>query len=759
MEMKLFRSQKRMGLAILSGGLAFVGNASATELLIDGSFENTVNSTLPVVKVGGQQNPDVGQGWSTFSTYLYSTQYTLPGPPSSGDGYLRPYASGVNGIARSSAHVQQRVNLTSGTTLTPAKIDAGQATFRMSAWFSSYLTQGDYSDLTLEFLTDADAVVGDPVPLGGFDFVEAIPTGENSKYTDAKEFAQDVRSGTIPVGARRARVSIQSTSISGSPDGYVDNVSLDVTDAALATPVITSALPGNNAVGVGPIVNLTVAIEDRNSAVNTNSIQLFLDNNLVNASVSKIETNTFVQFNAGVLPSLSQHSYRIIFADDSVTPVRQTNTFQFTVAQFLTLPSSLRRPLGTEDVNKPGFNVSVYQLAPVETDPAPIQATPPPSIGFAESMLAGYAGENIADLTLAVSSNRFEIPGVINWINSLGVPGNFPDDTAFPGIPGNTGDEQNFVHDITTYARFPQAGFYRMGVTSDDHFRVTAATSGVQTLRVTSPTNYVIPTVPLATNITQIQFGAPIPPAGISGQVVYATPSGDPEAACALLTPGNMNGKIALLDRGGTNCNSADKALQAQLAGAIAVIEITPGDSGYPFRIDDVNTSVTIPVLVISEGFGGAQLKQLLAQPAPVTVSLQADTNPRLSEWDAPKFFGAVDVLFGFAVPEAGIYPLRLVAGQEGGNASLEWYLVNGDGSKILLNDSTSPVKTFRAVAALMQFNPPTFANGKVTISWTGGGTLQETTNLGGTWGNSANQANPQSVTPGGQAKFFRLIQ
>ncbi len=128
-----------MGLAILSGGLAFVGTASAAELLLDGSFENAVESSNPIIRVGGVPNPTVGQGWSTFSTYLYSTQYTMPGPVNSGVGYLRPYRSGVSGIAQSSDNVFQTVSLLTGT-LTPAKIDAGQASFTMSAWFSSYLT-------------------------------------------------------------------------------------------------------------------------------------------------------------------------------------------------------------------------------------------------------------------------------------------------------------------------------------------------------------------------------------------------------------------------------------------------------------------------------------------------------------------------------------------------------------------------------------------------------------------------------------------
>ena len=124
------RSTRKMGLAVLAGGLAFVGGADATELIIDGSFENTttVNST---VKTGGRENPAVGQGWSVFSTYLYSTQYTFPGPANSGIQYLRPYPPNTFGVPRSSEVVTQTVDLIAATGLTWDEIDSsfGQYTF------------------------------------------------------------------------------------------------------------------------------------------------------------------------------------------------------------------------------------------------------------------------------------------------------------------------------------------------------------------------------------------------------------------------------------------------------------------------------------------------------------------------------------------------------------------------------------------------------------------------------------------------------
>jgi len=209
-----------MGLAVLAGGLAFVGRADASELIVDGSFENTTSATA-IVRVGGTANPGVGQGWSIFSTYLYSTQYTFPGVANSGAGFLRPYAPGVFNVSQSSEIVTQLVSLTASTGLTEDKIDNGLAQYTFSAWFSSYLTQGDFSTVTVEFIDDVGQIIaGDPIVLGGQQFVSNIATGNNGRYTDAKQWAQDTRTGTIPTLARTARVTAAAgTPRSGAPDG------------------------------------------------------------------------------------------------------------------------------------------------------------------------------------------------------------------------------------------------------------------------------------------------------------------------------------------------------------------------------------------------------------------------------------------------------------------------------------------------------------------------------------------------------------
>ncbi len=757
-----------MGLAVLTGGLAFVGAANATELILDGSFENTSNSSNPIVKVGGTENPGVGGGWSFFSTYLYSTLYTMPGPANSGIQYLRPYPSGTYGITQSRQTMTQTASLTASTSLTPAKIDGGAGRFTMSAWFSSYLVQGDFSDLTLEFRDDANGVVGEPIALGGEEFVANLPTGANSKYGNAKEWAQDSKNGTIPTGARTARIKIQSTSRGGAPDGYVDVVSLDVTDAGATAPVVTNADPADKAVNVGPVVNISVVLQDRTTAVNTSSIQFLLDDNLIAPAFLQIDNappNTTVRYPAGLLPARSPHKYKIVFSDNGSPVTTQTHQFSFTVADYLTLPSASRSPLGTEDTTKPGFDVKVYQVDTLIDDTA-TQKNLTESIELSEAVLAGLLGANVADLTGAAAGNTFAVPTVIDWVNSGGTSANFQGDQPFPGIPGLSGSENSFVNEILTFVRFPTAGYYQMGVNNEDQFRLSVGTTGTLTLRTTTPENVVIPCVAIATDITQLQFGGSLPLTPLTAPVVYATPSGNADDACALASAAGLAGKIVLLDRGGSACDNAAKAEQAQLAGAVAVLMITAGDTGFPFRLGDINPNVRIPVAVIAENYGGAALRTLLTIGTAVTATIQGDPNPRIAEWNGPKGFGAVDVTVGFAVPEAGLYPLRLVAGQGADRANLEWFSIKADGTRILINDTSNPdaLLAFRAVKVVTRpvVKSITLAGGQVTIAWDGAPNikLEKTLSLANpNWQEVANSLGKNSAleTTSGTAAFYRL--
>jgi hypothetical protein len=193
----------------------------------------------------------------------------------------------------------------------------------------------------------------------------------------------------------------------------------------------------------------------------------------------------------------------------------------------------------------------------------------------------------------------------------------------------------------------------------------------------------------------------------------------------------------------------------------VAVLETTPGDTGFPFRLGDNDPTVTIPVIVIAENYGAGLLKSYLTNGIPVQVSILGDANPRIAEWDGPKGFGNVDVLAGFAVPAAGVYPLRLVAGHATGAADLEWFSIMPDGTRILINDTsnTNALLAFRArnAGALPVLNAQAASGGMVTISWAGIGSLEQANLVKGPWSTAPNQNNPQTMPASGTMRFYRV--
>ncbi len=101
------------------------------------------------------------------------------------------------------------------------------------------------------------------------------------------------------------------------------------------------------------------------------------------------------------------------------------------------------------------------------------------------------------------------------------------------------------------------------------------------------------------------------------------------------------------------------------------------------------------------------------------------------------------------------------MAGHTTGSADLEWFSIQPDGTRILLNDTNTQgsLLTFRArtVITPLKLNAPTVSGGAVTISWTGSGTLQEATAVTGPWLTAPSQLNPQTVQATGMLKLYRI--
>ena len=118
---------------------------------------------------------------------------------------------------------------------------------------------------------------------------------------------------------------------------------------------------------------------------------------------------------------------------------------------------------------------------------------------------------------------------------------------------------------------------------------------------------------------------------------------------------------------------------------------------------------------------------------------------------------GVANSPFQFYVSQAGIYLFRVMYYQTAGSANLEWFVLNTDGTRTLIND---PAKA-DAIPAYYQWTAPAPAPtlsvarsaGGLTITFTG--TLQSADSVTGQWIDLPD-ASPLPVQASGAMKFYR---
>jgi hypothetical protein len=526
-------------------------------------------------------------------------------------------------------------------------------------------------------------------------------------------------------------------------------------DSSVSAAYVSAVNYGRGATDVPATANIVVEITDGASAINADSIQMTLNGTAVTPAVTKSGTRTTVTAASTTLfPAASSPTVTLAFSD----PARAYDySWRFAVPNYSVLPEEAWSAANSVDSTKPGFKVRVHQIDQVGT------TTLPNRITRAEQQLAGIIGPNVADLSLA-QNGVFSVPTVINWNQDFDDIGSFPNDTQIPGIPGNATpgrETDNIAAEIITYVVFPAAGYYRMGVNSDDGFKVTAtdvppANTGALVITgggSAAGSYFALSSEyggePASKRITQT----------ITGRLVYA----DPAEACGPLNNASaIAGNIALVDRG--TCEFTVKMANCLAAGAIAVVVVNNRDVNHAEGIFPIGMAPgslgyqDIPAVMITQP-DGVKIKSGLA--AGLNASITHDATPVLGQFNDGR--GATDTLFDFVVPQAGTYPFRAVWFEGNGGANVEWFSVTSAGQKILLNDTTNPqaLRTYQArtaAPARPRFNAVTISAGNITLSWSGTGMLEEAASITGPWAASASQANPQTV-PATGTRFYRLRQ
>lgn len=121
---------------------------------------------------------------------------------------------------------------------------------------------------------------------------------------------------------------------------------------------------------------------------------------------------------------------------------------------------------------------------------------------------------------------------------------------------------------------------------------------------------------------------------------------------------------------------------------------------------------------------------------------------------------GAADFPFAFTVPEAGLYPVRIVYYQGGGDGNLEFFTYGANNEKIPVNaDRPDAIKAYylsTAVAA-PRITKASIAGGNITIEWINGGTLESRAAFGtGAWTSTGDSDGSFSEAAAG-TKFYRV--
>lgn len=127
---------------------------------------------------------------------------------------------------------------------------------------------------------------------------------------------------------------------------------------------------------------------------------------------------------------------------------------------------------------------------------------------------------------------------------------------------------------------------------------------------------------------------------------------------------------------------------------------------------------------------------------------------------------GPADETYDFYVSQGGLYRFRLVWYERGGGAHVEWFQGNfSNTDRVLLNSgATGVVKAYAtyepAILPPPQFTEAKIVNGQLKLTWSNGGTLQESADMK-TWSNVPSAASPYSTPvnttiPG---KYYRVQQ
>jgi hypothetical protein len=359
-----------------------------------------------------------------------------------------------------------------------------------------------------------------------------------------------------------------------------------------------------------------------------------------------------------------------------------------------------------------GFRIRVVQA----DSPVPLTNT----IERAEQQLAGtlidpstgtpYA--NVADLSAANAAGYFIVPGIVNYSTSRGgFAGNFIPDEQMPGLPGATSDPNesvaNVAMEISAYLAL-KPGNYRFGVNATDGF--SASVLDISGSPIALGESEASGETAFDFSVTKEGF--------YPFRFVYVHGGG--EGSIELLSIDSQSEDKILL-----NDSTDDRSIKAYYQDATAsVVSLQPEANSEAVA---ANTAISAIIFHTTEGLDTNTIR-LTLDSAIVTavISTETDTNYLKVAYQPPTALTdgthVASVIFGANNTE-------LMTNQ--------WSFNVGLPAEIRLT--------------IVRSGP------QVTVTWSGGGTLQQSASVGGPWSDISNTTGTFSVTPTAPATFYRV--
>ena len=245
---------------------------------------------------------------------------------------------------------------------------------------------------------------------------------------------------------------------------WVDNLS--ITTSVLETTFVQSASPRGNT--VSPDAAIVIELRDASTHVNTNSLQLKLDQTPAPAAVTQSAGVTSINYDPpGLMQPGSTHVVELSYADDAAPPKTNTVSYSFTVYPYLTFPATYAVSADSVNTNSPGFKVRTHQVS-VDAGTSVQRA----ELQFANKLLDPATGNvlaNIADLSTANADGTFDIANYIDLSTFASPTGFFLNDTNPPGLVGT----DQYALEIMTFLNLAP-GVYTFGIDALRNYNTTA---------------------------------------------------------------------------------------------------------------------------------------------------------------------------------------------------------------------------------------------------------------------------------------------